>query len=74
MEQNIHPAANALGFVGSIALFIQSRITVDDFEKHLAWSVGLALTLMLIVINWPAFKKRVQEIFVWKKKDKKKHK
>lgn len=68
MEHHNHsepnPILNFVAFILQILFFIDANVTADEFRSWSSWTLGVIVSVLLIIINFPKAKETL------KKKDK----
>ena len=72
MEQPVlTPQENGLAYFLSMFFIFLSHLSADFIERQISLGIGITLSVMLIIINFPAFAKRVKEMFGKRTKEQK---
>ena len=54
---------NIAGFICQIMFFIHADLTADEFRAWTSWLMGVTVSLLLIVINFPKAVEAIKNIF-----------
>ena len=65
-DNSIDPFILVMNWICGILIVIFNiimRINADEFRAWMSFGIANTLAIILIIINFPAFKKRMKEIF-----------